>query len=976
MKINFETSPVLSLLKSLFSDTNKARVSNITDEIRRLFLYQLSHWYVLLSLILMSMPLIIMSAGKDIAYGLFDNQENQFWSSYVFILQFCWVLLLFALICWRLPLHYVADKYVSDVSETDKSPNLADFNFRDPMRQKAYRFNGFLVFALMIGWILSFAKVKLSIWDMLGIGAYLISLWKISQFFANHLNKQRLKWQSITLTNNTSFFKRLRYEKPLLAAFVPCIAAGLAMLGIAVFLTYKNTENLGRYFILAGSLGFMTVIFYVLADYVDRLAFEKREVSHLGDSLKNDGNFLEKTLKILLNWLKKPFTWFVYLFVTHDTKVALNQTESWKKPFLYIHVFCFVQVFLATIFFYLVPNMEAVHPVFCILYGVSLVVFVLDWLNYVFYRKYYIFVRWTLICFALLFAAMVVLAIIAKFKGEYINYISTGVNLMLLFLSIKWLRYPNIQQYAILGSGDFVDKTMLDPTEIADIETSSPHFLSRPNMAAAQLLSDAAAQPKSSWLSTPIRILGTRELPVFGILVVALFVIHLLIPNAATHDMALLNSKNEKPQMPVLMSPKAYITGWLDTRQKELGKDSFDVYIVAGQGGGSRGAYWFSKIMTEMDALTEGSFRQQCLAMSTVSGSSVGGQGIVSLWHSVPYSRQNNDSILSHFSHNAFQHNFLSGNLADLFFKDNIAAMWPTTGDFNPLTLGRGDRNHRLQHEEAVRIEGALQGGIQNVDGFSYLSLFKAFKLKSLKECTTNASFWSFYYDNNNRPLYKTPMLFANTCQVQGGKRSFVSPVLSDAKVFINSFNLTKHLINNRKLISLTSAANLSELFPYLSMASRLAVKDSLDINFVDGGYYENYGLTTAYELVRFCADSLKIMPKYAGIRLHLIAIVNSQDAISDNTIQGINQITAPVQAIMGATFGGHADHKLLEMRAKSGRDGFNFYELQLPYKDSQLNLVPLSRLLSKKSMDFMNRMAVDSMRLKSPLREMAIRKN
>ena len=172
MKINSDAFPVLSLIQSLFKDTNKARVAAQLDEIRRFFLYEAEHWYVLLSLALMSVPMIIMSAGKDIAYGLFDNQQGAFWSSFVFILEFCWVLLLYALICWRLPLHYIAEKYISDPN----TPNTEGVNFRERMRQKTYRFNGFLAFALIILWILSFARVQLSIWDMVGMGVYVVSL--------------------------------------------------------------------------------------------------------------------------------------------------------------------------------------------------------------------------------------------------------------------------------------------------------------------------------------------------------------------------------------------------------------------------------------------------------------------------------------------------------------------------------------------------------------------------------------------------------------------------------------------------------------------------------------------------------------------------------------------------------------------------------------------------------------------------------
>jgi hypothetical protein len=928
MKINFNDFPILSLLKSLFTDSNKARVAGQMDEIRRFLLQQSGHWYVLLSLGIMSVPLIIMSAGKDIAYGLFDNQTGAFWSSMVFILEFCWVLLLYALICWRLPLHYIADGYLTDPT----TENTEGVNFRDKMRQKTYRFNGFMAFALMMMWILSYTKVKMSIWDMVGIGVYVVILWVLSLFFAQHLNEQRLKWRSVEPAENASFFKRLRYQKPLVAAFLPCIALFLALLAGAIGIVYKR-ETEAHYLILAGSLGFTTVIFYVLADYFDRIAYEKRAFVHLSESLSPNAGVVERLLKKGLQFVKPAFSWFVYLFVNRQTEEQLSGVNSWKKPFLYIHVFCFTHVFLATLFFCLVPNMQAIHPIFCILYGVSFIVYVLDWINYLFFRERYVFVRWTILSFAFLFVGMISCAAWALLEKQSVSYFSIGVNAFLLVLCLKWLRFPNVDV-----------ATMLDFDTSADKNTR---------------LMGRLSTPIGRWLGKPIRVLKARELSVFGIGVILIILIKFAMPNDSTHNLALLNKRKETPQMPKLLPPKDYIMGWLDDRQKRLGKDFFDVYIVAGQGGGSRGAYWFSKIMTEMDALTEGSFRQQCLAMSTVSGSSVGAQGIVALWDSIPFTPQNDATILSKFSHNAFQHNFLSGNLADVFFKDDIAALWTSTGDFNPLTLGCGDRNHRLQREEAVRIEEALHGGDQKVDGYAYLSLFRAFRLQHLKNCATNAPFWSFYYDySTDKPRYKLPLLFANTCQVQGGKRSFVSPVQNDTTLFINTFDLTKHLMHHSKSISLTSAANLSELFPYLSMASRLAVKDSLDINFVDGGYYENYGLTTAHELVRFCADSLKTMPKYKGIRLHVIAIINSQDAVADNTIQGISQITAPVQAIMGATFGGHADHKLLEMRRKSGHENFTFYEVQLPKTDDK-SVVPLSRMLSLKSMKYMDSMGV-----------------
>ena len=810
MKFNIDAFAVLALLKSLFTDTNRERVARQMAEIRRFFLYQSEHWYVLLSLGMMSVPLIVMSAGTDIAYGLFDNQQYHFASTFVFILEFCWILMLFALICWRLPLHYVHEKYISDQTDGSATPITEGVNFREAMRQKTYRLNGFMAFALIILWILSFAKVHITVWDMLGMGLYVGSLWVLSDVFAKHLNKQRIKWRSITLSNDTPFFKRLRYQKPLLAAFLPCIAMGLVLLAASVGLSYKRSDN-ANYFVLAGSLGFTAVLFYVFADYADRIAREKRDVLHLTVSLRDNGGFLERLFKNTLKALVKPFSWFIYLFITHDTREDLV-THSWKKPFLYIHVFCFVHVFVATVFFCLVPNMSAIHPVFCILYGVSFIVFVLDWVNYIFYRKYYVFARWTLLLFALTLFSMLTCSVLAIMEKQDTFKINTVVNLILLFISMKWLRYSNFDSKKLLDNNGLpLDRTMLQQAVMEQPASGNKGFLSN-DINTITTTFKGLSNPIARWLGTPARLLEERELAVFGIAVVFLILINLAMPNAATHNIGFLNNRNETPQLPKLSSPKDYITGWLDNRQKELNTDSFDVYIVAGQGGGSRGAYWFSKIMTEMDAVTEGAFRRQCLAMSTVSGSSVGAQGIVALWDSVPFNAKNNERILSKFSHNALQHNFLSGNLADVFFKDNIAAFWPSTGDFNPLTLGRGDRNHRLQHEEAVRIDAALGGGNQDADGYSFWSLLKAFKLKPIKNCLANAPFWSFYYDYaTNKPRFDAPLLFANTCQVQGGKRSFVSPVQHDTSLFINAFDLTRCLINHKKSINLTGAANLSE---------------------------------------------------------------------------------------------------------------------------------------------------------------------
>ena len=201
--------------------------------------------------------------------------------------------------------------------------------------------------------------------------------------------------------------------------------------------------------------------------------------------------------------------WFVYLFITHETRQDLAE-HSWKKAFLYIHVFCFIHVALSVFFFYLVPNMQAIHPIFCILYGVSFIVFVLDWVNYIFYRKYYVFVRWTILFFALMFGGMLACAIWAITQRQSVNYLSMLVSIVLLFLSIKWLRFPNVDTQTLLNTeGSPLDKSMLEQAVLAQPEADNLGFLSV-DATNKSLKAKGLTNPVARWLGKPIRLLLDR----------------------------------------------------------------------------------------------------------------------------------------------------------------------------------------------------------------------------------------------------------------------------------------------------------------------------------------------------------------------------------------------------------------------------------------------------------------------------------
>jgi hypothetical protein len=108
-----------------------------------------------------------------------------------------------------------------------------------------------------------------------------------------------------------------------------------------------------------------------------------------------------------------------------------------------------------------------------------------------------------------------------------------------------------------------------------------------------------------------------------------------------------------------------------------------------------------------------------------------------------------------------------------------------------------------------------------------------------------------------------------------------------------------------KKDILYRQAVNLSELFPIISAASHIGSEK--DAQFVDGGYYENYGLATGLDVYYFLRDSLHV----STTRLKIILIKNSQQVPKDSGQQV--QLLAPLVGAMNSPFTGHANHILEE---------------------------------------------------------------
>jgi hypothetical protein len=859
-------------------DELRRRVDDQLAKVKVVLYSELEHWYVLVSILVAGGIFITMGAGRDVALGLFDHQDKTY-ERFVFSLTVGFSLFMYALICWRLPIHYIADKFLkpadSNIDIANQQKSLVH-----PTRQEVYRANGLLIYTLIMVWLLtSHFKISALKGLFLLIGIQTL-LWTLGSMLASWLNHLRLKWQS---ASQWSWKARNPLTFALIWLFV--ILNGALLLAV-IFLTEggnqtgTEAESRAMSVILSVYLGLFALLFWVFSDYFDRIAREQKVRS-----------FTEGW-----RWLNA----FANQFISHDIEQDLK-INTWKRPFLYLHVFGFVSIVFTVLYYYFAPNLQVNNPLFAVIFGAAFLVYVLDWVNYLYFRNTFILHRWFLIVLSVVLGFMVFYGVWTKSFDE----ISFYINSVMLLIAIRWVLKPNDQ---------------------------------------------TAKKGIMGWLSNPSKTFKDNQLQLFSTCLVAYLLLNLIMPNHASHNAKLTNERAPIELMPL----ENYVEGWLDNRLE--GHDTaaiFDVYILAGQGGGSRAAYWFSKVATHLNQELKGGFRERCLALSTVSGSSVGAQSIVALWAKKPNAPT---SITEGFSRNAFSHNYLAGGLSDIFFRDNIASFWPSTGNRNPLLGSRGGRNRRLQKEEASRIEDAIEG--KDWDMYGGFPLWTSMTSYYPDTTTADQDFWSFYYNSQNQPTYQVPLFFANTTQVKEGKRSFVSPVKMDSAIFRNTFNLTDLLRKHRKGIALTGAANLSELFPYISASTRFNLLKNNDLArtngvtpneaeeyFVDGGYYENYGLTTAGEVYRMAQNVINKHPRFRNVRLKLVMIANAQTGSATN-LNSMSQTMIPPTAMYQTAFGGHAESALTDCRADMPQNCF--YEVVLD-EGGNFDEVPLSRLLSKK---------------------------
>lgn len=366
-------------------------------------------------------------------------------------------------------------------------------------------------------------------------------------------------------------------------------------------------------------------------------------------------------------------------------------------------------------------------------------------------------------------------------------------------------------------------------------------------------------------------------------------------------------------------------------------RDSSDnIYIVCAMGGGSRAGYITAAVLNKLDSINP-NLRENTLCYSTISGGSVGLYAYIK-GRELDMFQKDTDYLA-----NLYDKNYNSSGVYGLLVGDAIETIFGSIATIPKSWIAREtpaagffDRNYRIRQEYDYVFQEATS---EETDG-KYLK--RTFYPWFRKEPFHPDSFRTYHYRHEG----EIPIHLVNTFEINSGQRTVLCPYPAGLSFFPNAIlplqdkGYDSDILH--KDLTYREAVNLSELFPIVSAASHLGgLKDA---QFVDGGYYENYGLATALDVVYF----LKFHMKDDFKRLKILLIKNSPQEAPDSGQQV--QYLAPLIGALNSPFTGHANHLLAESRRVI--DSANLHVITF---EADQKKVPLTRALTTRHIDSMN---------------------
>ncbi|HEX4321782.1 MAG TPA: hypothetical protein VHZ52_12800 [Acidobacteriaceae bacterium] len=355
------------------------------------------------------------------------------------------------------------------------------------------------------------------------------------------------------------------------------------------------------------------------------------------------------------------------------------------------------------------------------------------------------------------------------------------------------------------------------------------------------------------------------------------------------------------------------------------------VIVVTATGGGLHASAWTASVLSRLETAfadaKDGTtpFHEHLLLASTVSGGSVGLMTYLDALQKLPAAKgaflgkEQADPMIA-----AAQCSSLEAVTWGLVYYDMPRAyvpllplvLRPSSGvdDQFALPLGK-DRTWALRKGFARNLRNVYCQQPESDANNLQADLDKAGEVEATERSLSLANLAGVAKD------FRVPAFTMNTTTVEGGTRMLLAnykmPADSvsganesfPAESFLEKY-YAKAQDGSLADLPLASAAQMSATFPYVSSASRVPVKVDPDgLHFVDGGYYDNDGTSSAIEFLRSALEKQASAgaQSEAPLNVILVEIRNSPEAPSDrpgesSTLWKIgNQLMGPISSFYSA---------------------------------------------------------------------------
>ncbi len=334
-----------------------------------------------------------------------------------------------------------------------------------------------------------------------------------------------------------------------------------------------------------------------------------------------------------------------------------------------------------------------------------------------------------------------------------------------------------------------------------------------------------------------------KYIPIILLLLISTFLYSFINNN---HEIRFINknklsnyfSTNNKEYIDLLKKEyniNQYFEMWIKEKKNKI-NSKFPIFLISVEGGGLRSAYWSGLLLSTLQDRIKNEFNldfnEHIFSISSVSGGSLGSSIYLALVND--YLKQKKDQNFNFFdkSKNILNDDFLSPVGASLLFPEIFQR-------FFPLPIKQFDRSRALERSWEISWKKNIKSK-KNIFDSPLLEL------------------WSF---NNKKDICSVPSLFLNSTCVENGNRVILSNIFLQNN-FCNCYDLkdpkTGIGIDYFNRIRLSTSVLMSARFPYITPAGRI-YKNPDDFfrdykykiwgHVVDGGYFENSGVATTYDI-------------------------------------------------------------------------------------------------------------------------------